>query len=176
MMGPMDETSFWKIVDASKQKAPKDRERQIDALVDLLARLEPTEIVDFDRVYRDLLARAYTWDLWGAAYLIGDGCSDDGFDYFRDWLISMGRAAYEAALHDPEDLADLVTPGDMAAGCEFEDFRYAVLQAWEHRTGEDSQDFPTTEATPQASEPAGEPWEEDADELTARYPRLSARL
>jgi hypothetical protein len=30
-------------------------------------------------------------DQWGAAYLANGGCSDDGFDYFRGWLIGQGR-------------------------------------------------------------------------------------
>ena len=34
---------------------------------------------------------SYRWDLWGAAYLANGGCSDDGFDYFRGWLIGQGR-------------------------------------------------------------------------------------
>ncbi|WP_449342020.1 DUF4240 domain-containing protein [Streptomyces aurantiogriseus] len=35
--------------------------------------------------------RAYTWDLWGAAWVLLDGASDDAFDFFRCWLIGQGR-------------------------------------------------------------------------------------
>jgi hypothetical protein len=44
-------------------------------------------------------------DQWGAAYLANGGCSDDGFDYFRGWLIGQGRKVYETVLADPDSLA-----------------------------------------------------------------------
>ncbi|MFL6076856.1 MAG: DUF4240 domain-containing protein [Mycobacteriales bacterium] len=37
------------------------------------------------------MAESYQGDLWGAAYLINGGASDDGFDYFRGWLIARTR-------------------------------------------------------------------------------------
>jgi hypothetical protein len=33
--------------------------------------------------------------MWVAAYLMNGGCSDDGFDYFRGWLIAQGRTTLE---------------------------------------------------------------------------------
>ena len=48
---------------------------------------------------------SYRWDLWSAAYLANGGCSGDGFDYFRGWLIGQGRTAYETVLADPDALA-----------------------------------------------------------------------
>ena len=42
----------------------------------------------FEAAFRRYLNEAYTWDLWGAADVIHGGCSDDGFEYFRRWLVS----------------------------------------------------------------------------------------
>jgi hypothetical protein len=53
------------------------------------------------------LAESYRTDLWGAAYLINGGCSGDGFEYFRGWLLVQGRAVYERVVADPDALADL---------------------------------------------------------------------
>jgi hypothetical protein len=50
---------------------------------------------------------AYTRSLWGAAYVMHGGCSDDSFSDFRATLISHGRTIYDAALADTESLADL---------------------------------------------------------------------
>ena len=41
-----------------------------------------------------LVARSYDWNLWGAAYLMKGGCSDDAFDYFRGWLVAQGRRVW----------------------------------------------------------------------------------
>ena len=51
------------------------------------------QIADFAAIRRQLDERAYTWDLWGAAYVIEDGCSDDCFRDFRAYLISLGPHA-----------------------------------------------------------------------------------
>ena len=101
------EDRFWSIVDISAQQAGGDQRAQEEALKKELLTLSEEDLIGFDRTYRAMIDRAYHWDLWAAAYIINGGCSDDGFDYFRDWLISLGRSAYEDALRDPETLADI---------------------------------------------------------------------
>jgi hypothetical protein len=46
------------------------------------------------------------------------GCSDDGFEYFRAWLLAQGRDTFEKALEDPDTLAALEDPEG-----ELEEFR-----------------------------------------------------
>jgi hypothetical protein len=172
----MDDSKFWDLIEESKRKAKGDFDDQAESLLGLLRKLPPEDIVQFDRIYHDRLARAYTWDLWGAAYVIGGGCSDDGFDYFRDWLISRGRTVYEAALRVPESLVEAVTTADADEHCEFEDFRYVALRAWEARTGRGEDEFPAEQGMQQPDEPTGEAWQEDDSELARRFPRLSAKF
>ena len=70
-----------------------------------LAELSTAEILAYQHLHHQLMAESYHWDLWGAAYLLNFGSSDDGFDYFRGWLLTQGRAIWEAALQDPDGLA-----------------------------------------------------------------------
>jgi len=65
------------------------------------------EIVDAQRVLSALMADSYRSSLWAAAYVINGGCSDDGFDYFRAWLMLQGRETFGQAVADPDSLADL---------------------------------------------------------------------
>ena len=44
--------------------------------------LPAAEIEAFDRLLYEKIDAAYRWSLWGAAYVINGGCSDDGFEYF----------------------------------------------------------------------------------------------
>ena len=46
------------------------------------------------------------------AYIIGGGCSDDGFWDFRSWLAVRGKRVYLVALRNPESLARVVSPMD----------------------------------------------------------------
>jgi hypothetical protein len=55
----------------------------MEALRTELRALSLDEIIAFEVAFRRYLNEAYTWDLWGAAYVIHGGCSDDGFEYFR---------------------------------------------------------------------------------------------
>jgi hypothetical protein len=45
--------------------------------------MTPQEVVGYQQQFTAQLSRAYRWDLWGAAYLMEGGCSDDGFDLPR---------------------------------------------------------------------------------------------
>ena len=54
--------------------------------------------------------RANRHDLWRVANLANGGASHDGFYYFRLWLVGMGKQVFEAALADPDSLADVLDP------------------------------------------------------------------
>jgi Protein of unknown function (DUF4240) len=56
----------------------------------LLSARPSGEIVSADEFLRGLMADSYRDPLWAAAYLVNGGCSDDGFEYFRGWLIMHG--------------------------------------------------------------------------------------
>ena len=70
------------------------------------------------------------------------GGSDDGFEYFQGWLIAHGRSVFEAALLDPDSLADIV-PEDAEADFEFEnaDILNVAERIWETKTDSDAAAF-----------------------------------
>ncbi len=121
--------------------------------------------VSFAGLFSAAYHRAYRWDLWGAAYIIGGGCSDDSFMDFREWLISMGQRVYDAALSRPDALAEVVrAPG--IESCFFEGFGYVAQEVLEAK-GVSDQQLPL-DAHP--SDPAGERWQEA--ELPVLFPAL----
>jgi hypothetical protein len=155
---------FWTIIEAARRKAGDDLEGRVDALGAQLAALSAQELQSFQALYDEQIRRSFRWDLWGAAYLMNGGCSDDGFRYFRDWLISEGPHTFEAALRSPESLADL----PRVELAELELYGYVALQAYEAKTGgELARDFSTEIAAP-----TGTQWVED--DLPALFPRLAA--
>ncbi len=166
----MNAEHFWQIIDSSRSRfdparAEGNMEQQLAELRDALLRLPPGEVVDFANHFRSQMNRAYHWDLWGAAYIIAGGCSDDGFEDFRSWLISMGRRVFEDALSNPESLLDVAD----APGVEdvfFEAFSHVPAQVHEERTGRELPPYPRAVPTV----PSGERWSED--ELHQRFPRL----
>jgi hypothetical protein len=165
----MDQGEFWAIVAAACQPDPRQADEWDRRLQAELMKLSPDEIVEWNHTFDRLAARAYTVDLWGAAYIINGGASDDGFYYFRCWLICMGRDVYEAAVAEPDSLADVVV-----RGIDAEAETYAAAHtAWMAVTGR-----PYTDPYPARNERAelcGEEWDfDDEEEAGRRLPRLSA--
>jgi hypothetical protein len=56
---------------------------------------------------------SYQSRLWGAAYVLLGGCSEDAFDYFRGWLIGQGEEAYNKVMKDPEFLAEYINEDNL---------------------------------------------------------------
>src|SRR5215467_7457478 len=108
--GPMTASAmpadqFWQIIERAAPPNHDSDDLHMEALRAVLRELSLEEIISFEVAFRRYLNEAYTWELWGAAYVINSGCSDDGFEYFRRWLVSKGRDVYELALADPDSLA-----------------------------------------------------------------------
>ncbi len=83
----------------------------------------------------DLIYGANRWDLLAAAYLLGDGFGADGFDCFRECLISLGRERFYRALENPDALAEISQERDVPF--LFADgFGVATWRAYENVTGE----------------------------------------
>ncbi|MEY9489083.1 hypothetical protein RKD26_004877 [Streptomyces calvus] len=170
----MDETEFWELMDAAREDAEGDPEEQADLLVERLVRLDPEAVLDFARHFEARYHRAYRWDLWGAAWLLLGGASDDAFDYFRCWLIGQGREVFEGALHDPDALADLLEDFDEELDGDGEDLGYAADEAYEQLTGTVAPDLGLPAAP---AEPEGSPFDLENEALLAeRYPRLWERF
>jgi hypothetical protein len=164
-----DEAAFWRLVEETRRAGGNDTDKQVGLLDDRLRQLPKQDIIQFVRIRRKLDQRAYTWNLWGAAYVIEDGCSDDCFRDFRAYLISLGRSAYEAALRNPDSLATVVQ--DEEAG-GWEDADDVAPDAYSSVTGED---FPLDDSDLSGA-PRGTPFDERDAALAKRYPRLTARF
>ena len=156
----MNREQFWQIVaHGQEDEAPGELVRAA------LEKLPASEIAAYQQHFDALTDQAYRWDLWGAAYVIEGGCSDDGFTDFRYALISRGREVYEAALQNPDSLAAV----DI---CSDELFGYVAGEVYEAKTGQ-----AIALASNQAAEPLGEQWDfDDKKEIRRRLPQLAARL
>lgn len=170
-----DTTAFWQIVDATIA-LENHPEQQLEALHAELSKLSLAKIAQFEASFDAEMRRSYSWDLWGAAYVVHGGASDDSFEYFRCWLISKGKRAFEKVLADPDNLADVLAP-DVQGALEFESFAYVARKTWGEKTGKPGREIPN--AAPMMYlklSPAGVPFDDDAASLAKRYPKLWKRF
>jgi hypothetical protein len=166
----MSEAAFWKLTSETRTAAGNDTGRQSELLKERLAQLPAQSIIEFERIHDGLDERAYTWDLWGAAYVIQDGCSDVCFRDFRSYLISLGSGPYEAALQNPDSLAAIAQDAEKGS---WENAADVAPDAYSSVTGGD---FPFDDADLSGS-PGGTAFDEnDEAGLARRYPRLFARF
>ena len=170
----MDTSAFWKLVDKARRMAEEDAEQQLKELAILLEALPTEEIVQFHYLFCSFFHASYTWPLWGAAYIIGGGCSDDSFDYFRGWLISRGEKVFAAAVADPDKLASMIKEEDQDIDCQVEGWQSVAIDAWCKKTGQNDSAFPARPTEGWPADPSGDEWaEKDLDHL---FPKLAKRF
>jgi Protein of unknown function (DUF4240) len=165
----MDEARFWSLMDQAKAESNGDAHDQMRVLATKLEALSIPEILEYERLSEHFFALAYTYDLWAAGYILNGGCSDDGFEYFRSWLIAQGKDVFYNVLSNPETLADIELPDEHL---ECQTMFEVAWWAYEAKTGEE---MPRTVRFPWEmgkSELSGERWDEDT--VGDKYPRLAA--
>ena len=172
----MDEEQFWAIVQTAVDEAGDDEDEYLEVAKRELSKLSLKEMIGFRLRTDKLLYDSYTSEMWCAGYLMNGGCSDDGFEYFRLWVISRGRKAYEAAMANPDNLIDYIGDDDEMDFFEFELFWYVALEAFEEAVDAELYDYIDDEnfKTCEGNYPNFEfNWEEDEPESMQKLcPRL----
>jgi hypothetical protein len=165
---------FWAVIARATADRPASPAEVAKLAAADLATRDPEEIVAWGRHLDKVMVASGSEDLWAAAYLINGGCSDEGFDNFRGWLIAHGRDAVAKSVKSPDSLADM--PAVRAAaesGAVFEAGEVLTIaaDAYAQATGDD---LPTGEQS--ATRPdAADLWDfDDEEEMQRRLPRLSA--
>jgi hypothetical protein len=165
---------FWAIIARATADRPGTPAEVADRAAADLAGRDPEEIVAWGRHFDKVMVASGTEDLWAAAYLINGGCSDDGFDNFRGWLIAHGREAVARSVKTPDSLAEM--PAVKAAAAtgvvfEAEEVLSIAAMAYSQATGSD---LPAGES-PVTRPDAADLWDFDnEEEMQRRLPRLSA--
>ena len=162
----MDEVEFWKLIDKSRAAANNNYQTQINSLKTILLTLEPFDIVKFDNTFTALLAASYDYKLWGASYVINGGCSDDCFDYFRQYLIGHGKERFYQTIKDPESCATWIKSEEQDS---WEGLQYPAMEAYKQKTGKE---------IPKTYKPMfqlkGKPFDEET--VMKQYPKLAKKF
>lgn len=172
----MDEEQFWAIVQTAVDEAGNDEDEYLEVVKRELSKLSLKEMIGFRLRTDKLLYDSYTSEMWCAGYLMNGGCSDDGFEYFRLWVISRGRKVYEAAMANPDNLIDYIDDDAEMDFFEFELFWYVALEAFEEAVDAELYDYIDDDnfKTREGNYPNFEfNWEEDEPESMQKLcPRL----
>ncbi|MFC8453561.1 DUF4240 domain-containing protein [Kitasatospora sp. NPDC057223] len=173
----MDTKQFWQLIEEARSQVlvPDNGDAIAEGAAALLAIRPVEEILAAQQALWDLMADSYRAPLWGAAYVINGGCSDDGFDYFRGWLITQGRETFERVITDPDALAALPVVRAFAERGIDGDCEATLSIAWtayQTATGENLPDGAFSIRYPKLDPEWGFNFA-DRDELSRRLPRLT---
>ncbi len=172
----LDESLFWEIIDKSL-KSTNNESQQMSFLVKELEKLNPKEIIGFRLRTDKLLYDTYNSEMWCVGYIMNGGCSDDGFEYFRNWVISRGKEVYYGAKENPDSLISEYVEGKEYY--DLEDFWYVALTAFNNKTGKELYDYILDDfKTNEGNYPQFEfTWEEEKPEtMKAICPRLFEKM
>jgi Protein of unknown function (DUF4240) len=133
----MTEKFFWELIAASRKGLRGDFDerikKQLSTLEMLLLARSETDLIKFYHIFFKQMNDAYRAALWGAAYLINGGCSDDTFMDFRAALIMLGKESFDAAIENPDSLARVIKQDYF--GCE--DMNGLAARVYKQKTGRD---------------------------------------
>ena len=164
----MTRDEFWEIIDSVHDDSEGNMERKCRLFRERLRSLTAEDLTEFIGHFYRVDDAAYTWELWGAAFVIHGGCGDDSFGDFRATVISHGRGVYEAALRTPESLADLEVTD--AEDLFYEGFQHVIHEVADATLG----GSPTRPGSCVLSgKPGGMEWDEST--VAQRYPKLNAK-
>lgn len=162
----MDEDKFWQLIESAHQDSHGGMDLKCEKIKLAISHLSADEANAFYNIFNQMMNKAYSWSIWGAAYVMQGGCSDDSFTDFRASLISRGKNEFDKAVANADELS---TEHFDEESWYFEGFQYAVVEGVELVLGAVPDTMPSY-----PNEPSGTPWEEDPTELKQRYPNLWA--
>ena len=147
----MHEDGFWSIIEAAGAPDVCPVEQQCDAIVAALSELSKEELVAFENTRQQLLARAYTWRMLKACFLVLSYVSDDVFEDFRHWVILNGKDRFHRTLANPNCMIEYMQAKEPIEEINGEPLMMACEEAWDGDIEEIEEEVVIPE-TPQISE------------------------
>jgi uncharacterized protein DUF4240 len=132
----MNEVIFWTLIEDAQKMSGGSTDNQARILFDRLIKYDPEDIYEYYKIFMDMLWRSFRADLWDAAQIIACGCSEDVFEDFRAWLIGQGKTVFEAAMNNPEILADLISVDDREEALNGR-LVSVIIDAYEQKAGQE---------------------------------------
>lgn len=99
----MTREQFWTYIEEAINKSKGDFE-VITYLTELMEEKKDEEIFNFGIILDELMLESYNEKLWCASYLVNGDMTEESFDFFRLWLISKGKKAYDDVISNPDNL------------------------------------------------------------------------
>ena len=95
----MSEALVWEIIAQAQSDSESETILNIE---ERLVAYTTKAIRDAAKIVQSRLTDAFREEIWALAYLLQDGCSDDAFEDFRNWMVLRGKATFDEILAAPD--------------------------------------------------------------------------
>lgn len=174
----MNENKFWEIIERANSVENTDEEKA-QFIIELLSEELEEDIIEFSNIYRRKMAKACSFDILAANFIIRGYVSDDVFEDFRAWLVAQGKDRFEKVIKNPEDITDFLTQEDVNK-MQGEDYLFVARNAYLKKKNieedsEEADEFDDMEEY--IDEPDFEDkWPDNLADLRNQYPKLYDKL
>jgi hypothetical protein len=127
----LTEEQFWTIIENSDKCRNLENE---------LNKLTEEEFFGYHYWWDYFHLKSYNQALWAVAYVVLGGCSNDGFDYFRYWLVTRGKSVYMKAIQDADSLFDEFEGLTDDEYPQWEEVSYVYMEVFENKFNKDFYD------------------------------------
>ena len=134
----MDIHQYWYRIQDSIDSS-SNQEEQESFLFDELSNLQLKGIIGFHNRTTQLINELNTTEILSASIIINYYNSEDVFENFRTWIISLGKEVFTLAKEDSDHLVKYVSTNRLIH--EFEEFQFVPYHAFEKVTGKNLYDF-----------------------------------
>ena len=134
----LDEALYWEIIDKSALNTSNQNDQEA-YLIQIIEQLSPEQMIGFNLRTDQLLYKSYTSKMALACYSLNDYLSDDTFEYFRLWVISLGKDTYNNVNTNPDALLPYLNP--ISDYYDFEGLWYVAQKAFKNKTGKEIYDY-----------------------------------
>jgi hypothetical protein len=157
----INEVVFWELIDICRKKT-ENTDEFIEILREKLLAFKITEIKAFQKLLLTYHNQLNHWNIWALAYVNRRGCGDDCFEYFRFWIISKGKEAFEIIKDfDINNFNKVFNDEDP----QFEEFEYLAEEVYSEKTGKVMK-----QPSVKVSKIQGREWDED--KICLEFPKL----
>jgi hypothetical protein len=106
----ISEFFFWELIEKARADSQGNFYDQMQIVTTRLSKRDEREIIGFECMLRDLLMRAYHYNVMAVQKIVEGSVSDDSFLYFRCKLILYGRMTFENAINNPNNIFERIDP------------------------------------------------------------------
>jgi hypothetical protein len=128
----MDKEEFWETIDFANERLEL-QPLEADYLVDVFSEFSKSSLISSYEIFESIVEELDCNNVYALGSGIkGEPLTDDGFRYFRSWLVTLGKDVVTGAIDDPVTLLqdEEIKYCLLNSEIEFEDFHYFIDDAF----------------------------------------------